>query len=31
MSGTTFVFVVIGVSTAVGWLFRLIDRIEGAH
>lgn len=28
MSGTAFVFMVIGVATVTGWLFKLIDFIE---
>lgn len=29
MDGYTMTLVIIGAGTATGWLFRLIDRIEG--
>lgn len=29
MDGYTLALVIIGAGTATGWLFRLIDRIEG--
>lgn len=29
MDAYTMALVIIGASTATGWLFRLIDRIEG--
>lgn len=29
MDGYTLALVVIGAGTATGWVFRLIDRIEG--
>ena len=31
MSGTEFLLVVIGAGTATGWLFKMIDIIEGKH